>query len=222
MKSKWILSAVLAAGAITASAAEPVATPAATGTSIQETSGDPVIANGKGFEIKKSEIDKLVEGFKAQAIEQGASLHQNFALSALKQLLNARMLMQRVTGADRAAGRAQANLAYSNLVERAGSPEEFSKQIKAAGLSVEKFRGELAQESTYQAVLLREMNIKETDPKTVLQKLRKAGPGYFENLRKELGVNIIDPELKSMDEAQRAQVGDHPVSGQAATSKQSV
>ena len=179
MKLKWILSAVLAAGAITASAAEPVAMPAAASTSIKETANDPVIASGKGFEIKKSELDHFVEGFKAQAIDQGASVHQNFALIALKQLLNARMLMQRVTGADRAAGRTQANLAYSNLVERAGSPEEFSKQIKAAGLSAEKFRVELAQQSTYQAVLVREMNIKETDPQTVVQKLRKLGPGYF-------------------------------------------
>jgi hypothetical protein len=219
MKLNWILSAVLAAGAITASAAEPVATPAAPSTSIKETANDPVIASGKGFEIKKSELDHFVEGFKAQAIDQGASVHQNFALIALKQLLNARMLMQRVTDADRAAGRTQANLEYSNMVERAGSPEEFAKHIGAAGLSAEVIRAKFAQQATYQAVLVRELNIKETDPQAVLQTLRKLGPGYYENLRKELGVKIIDPELKAMDEAARAKLEDHPVSGQATASK---
>ena len=38
------------------------------------------------------------------------------------------------------------------------------------------------------------------------QKIRELAPDYVKNLRKELNVEIVDPQLKALDESARAQV----------------
>jgi hypothetical protein len=219
MKLQWILSAVLAAGAITASAAEPAATPAPTNTAIKAASGNPVLATGKGFEVRDSELNFILNSAQAQASARGVELPPHFPLIALNQLILNHALMQKATDADRAAGLDLANLEYSNFVQQAGSPEAVVSQLKAAGLTEQEFRAKLVQDATPKVVFLREFNIKETDPITVSKKIGKLGPAYLEKLRKELGVKIVDPTLKAMDRAQRAQPEECPDSGQATTSK---
>ena len=72
MKLKLILSAALFAGVISASAAASAATktnaPAAKPVDgMTQLFGDPVIVKAKGFEIKRSELDEVVSGAKANA-----------------------------------------------------------------------------------------------------------------------------------------------------------
>ena len=105
MKLKLILSAALIASVISAQAATSGATNNASKADAMTTLfGDPVIAKGRGFEIKRSDLDTVVTGAKANAAAQGQMLPPGFDISILNQLITIQLLVQKATPADRAAG----------------------------------------------------------------------------------------------------------------------
>ena len=168
MKLKLILSAALVAGALSASAVtQPVVKPMATNASpeaaMKALFGDPTIVKGKGFEIKQSELDQVLTGAKANAAAQGQQLPPEFQAAILNQLITIQALLQKATPADRAAGVAEADQQYTNLVKRFGSTEAFDRQLKAVGMTVEELRSKAVQEATAKAALKRELNITVSD-----------------------------------------------------------
>lgn len=177
MKFKLIFSAALMAGAVSVWAAtQPAAPVAASNTNLMATMtnaspedamkalfGDPVIVKGKGFEIKQSELDEVLTGAKANAAAQGRQLPKEFEAAILNQLITIDMLLQKATPADRAAGVAEADLQYTNLLKRFGSEEAFDRQLKAVGMTAKDLRQKAVQEATAKAALKRELNIKVTD-----------------------------------------------------------
>ncbi len=168
MKLKLSLSAALMAGVISAMAVtQPVTLPAGTNTSpeaaMKALFGDPVIVKGKGFEIKQSEMDQVMTGAKANAAAQGQQLPPEFSVAILNQLITIQSLLQKATPADRAAGAAEADLQYTNLIKRFGSAEAFDRQLKAVGMTVDELRAKATQEATAKATLKRELNIAVSD-----------------------------------------------------------
>ena len=168
MKMKLFLSAALMAGVISANAVTaPVAASASTNASPEATMkalfGDPVIVKAKGFDIKQSELDQVLTGAKANAAAQGQQLPPEFAIAILNQLVTIQSLLQLATPADRAAGAAEADLQYTNLVKRFGSVEAFDRQLKAVGMTADDLRAKAAQEATAKATLKRELKISVTD-----------------------------------------------------------
>jgi parvulin-like peptidyl-prolyl isomerase len=175
MKFKLILSAALLAGVVSALAVTQPATPvagsnpmvAATNSNPEDAMkalfGDPVIVKGQGFEIKQSELDAVLTGAKANAAAQGQRLPKEFEAAILNQLITINMLLQKATPADRAAGAAEADLQYTNLLKRFGSEEAFNRQLMAVGMTAADLRKKAAQEATAKATLKRELNIKITD-----------------------------------------------------------
>lgn len=170
MKSNLILSAALVAGVISAVAAtQPVVAPATVGTNASPDAamkalfGDPVIVKGKGFEIKQSELDQVLTGAKANAAAQGQILPPEFTVAILNQLITIDALLQKANDADRAAGKADADLQFTNLVKRFGSEEAFARQLKAVGVTADELRVKAAQEATAKAALKRELKITVSD-----------------------------------------------------------
>ena len=166
MKFKLILSATLLAVVICARAAtENAAAPAATTNTddaMKALFGDPDIVKGTGFTIKRSELDQVVSGAKANAAAQGQELPPGFDASVLDQLISTQVLLQKATDADRVAGQADADKEYAILVKRAGSPEAFQRQLQAVGISVDQLRAKAAQEATAIAALKRILNVNVT------------------------------------------------------------
>ena len=168
MKLNLILSAVLLAGVISASATTETVSPAAVTNASPEAAmtalfGDPVIVKAKGFEIKQSALDEILTGAKANAAAQGQQLPPAFSAAILNQLITIQALLQKATPADRAIGTAEADQQYTNLVQRFGSVEAFQRQLMAVGMTADTLRAKAAQEATAKAVLKRELGIKVTD-----------------------------------------------------------
>ena len=160
MKLKLILSAALIAGAMSAAAAtENAATGTNANAAMAALFGDPVIVKGKGFEIKRSELDQVLSGAKANAAAQGQMLPPNFDLEILNQLITIQLLLQKATPADRAAGQADADLQYTNLLKRFGSQEKFELQLKAVGITMDELRAKASQEAVAKATLKRELSV---------------------------------------------------------------
>ncbi len=172
MKLKLILSAALMAGVISVTAATETAAPksakaAATNADPQAAMtalfGDPVIVKGSGFEIKRSELDEVLAGAKANAASAGQTLPQDFSVGVLNQLITIQLLLQKATEADRAAGKTDADLQFTNLVKRFGSMEAFERQLKAVGMTMDNLRGKAMQEAVAKTALKRELKIAVTD-----------------------------------------------------------
>ena len=129
--------------------------------------GNPVIARGKGFEIKRSELDEVMTGLKSAAAAHGQAIPPGQLTQIESQLLDRlvqiQLLMQNATAADRTNGAQKTDLQMAALLERAGSQEALNRQMKAVGMTMTELRAKVAQENTAQAVLTRELNVTVTD-----------------------------------------------------------
>src|ERR1700690_4396655 len=97
--------------------------------------GDPVIAKGKGFEIKRSELDEVITGIKSAAAARGQNIPPGQLIQIEGQLLDRliqnQLLLQKATDADRTNGVQKAGLQMDMLLERFGSQEVLERQMKA-------------------------------------------------------------------------------------------
>jgi peptidyl-prolyl cis-trans isomerase C len=129
--------------------------------------GDPVIVKGKGFEIKRSELDEVITGLKSAAAARGQTIPPaqlpQIEGRLLSQLIQVQLLLQKVTAEDKSNGVQKAGVQMKALLERAGSQEALDRQMKAVGMTPSELRSKVTQENTAQAVLTRELNVAITD-----------------------------------------------------------
>jgi parvulin-like peptidyl-prolyl isomerase len=168
MKLKSFFCAALVAGLVSAQAATENAAPVAgTNSSSNDAMtalfGDPVIAKGNGFEIKRSDLDQVLTGAKANAAAQGQQLPPDFEIQILNQLIYIQLLQQKATDADKAAGQKEADLEFTNILKHFGSEEAFERQLTAVGMTMQQLRAKAVQEGVAKAALRRELNISTTD-----------------------------------------------------------
>ena len=169
MKLKLTLSAALMAGVISALAATQNTAPAPAAAkgnpeeAMKALFGDPVVAKGEGFQIKRSELDQVLSGVKASAAAAGQMPPPDLEVGVLNQLVTIQLLSRLATDADRAAGQVDADLQYTNLLKRFGSVEVLQRQLKVAGLTVEELRAKALQEAVAKTALKHALNINVTD-----------------------------------------------------------
>jgi len=163
MKLKMILSAALVAGVISAHAAAGGTNSATAPDAMTTLFGDPIIAKGKGFELKRSDLDSVVTGAKANAAAANQPLPADFEVSVLNQLVTIQLLLQKANAADKLAGQVESDSQYTNLLAHFNSPEAFARQLKMVGMTETELRAKAAQEATAKAALKRELNLNVTD-----------------------------------------------------------
>jgi parvulin-like peptidyl-prolyl isomerase len=222
IKMKLIFPAAFAAmifGALSVqAAANPASTPAAPAAADTNAApaatmaalfGDPVIAKGKGFEIKQSELDEVVLGIKSAAAAHGETIppEQMTTIEAnmLNRLIQIQILLQKSTDADRAEGKSKADLQISNLLARAGSQEAFDRQLKSVGMTADELRSKVTQEATATATLTRELGITVTDAQA---KAFYADTNHTADFEQPEMVHVRHILLLTMDPATRAPLTD--------------
>ncbi len=201
MKLKLILSAALVAGVISTQAASVNAAAPATNSAsdaIKSLFGDPVVVKGKGFEIKKSEVDDLFASMKARAAANGEVLPPEFQMAIVNQLTTIQLLLQKATPADRTLGQQNADTQFTNILKKFPSVEAFQRQLKAANTTEAELRAKAAQEAVAMATLKRELNItiSDADAKDYYEK----HPANFEEPEKTHVRHIL---LMTIDPASR-------------------
>jgi foldase protein PrsA len=129
--------------------------------------GNPVVARGKGFEVKQSDLDEAMTGIKSAAAMRNQVIPpaqlKTLESQMLDRLIQVQLLLQKATDADKAAGKKTADTQMKTLLERAGSQEALNRQFTALGISMSQLRTRLEQEGTAQAALVRELNVTVTD-----------------------------------------------------------
>jgi foldase protein PrsA len=167
-----LLLAFPSARAATANASTNAAS-AGTGTNVNLNAtmtalfGNPVIARGKGFEIKQGDLDEVMTGIKSAAAMRNQAIPpaqmKLIESQMLDRLIQVQLLLQKATEADRTAGKKMAESQMKTLLERAGSQEALNRQFTALGLSMGQLNARLVQEGTAQTALERELKVTVTD-----------------------------------------------------------
>lgn len=178
MKVKQIFCVALALTATSAMAATsgaPMATgtPAATSTNAKsgdvmaQLFGDPAVAKGTGFEIKRSQLDEVMTGLKASAAARGQQLPAQqeslFEARFLQRMIDIQLLLQKATDADKAAGKKKTDEQIAELVKRAGSQEKFDQQLMAVGMTAGDLRSKMQDEVTANITMERELGAAVSD-----------------------------------------------------------
>jgi foldase protein PrsA len=131
------------------------------------TSSDPVIARGKGFEIKRGELDEAMAGINRIAASKNQTISPENAgvieKQILSQMIDSRLLLAKATDADRDAGTNAAKQHMTALLENFGSADELNKQLQIIGETPEEERSTFADRITAQTVLFRELKIVVSD-----------------------------------------------------------
>jgi peptidyl-prolyl cis-trans isomerase C len=170
-KMKLIFPAALAAiifgtGGVFADT-KPADTNAPAAATMTSLFGDPVIAKGKGVEVKQSALDEVVVGLKSAYAARGQTIppQQLMGIEAkmLDRLVQIQLLLQKATDADKADGKAKAELQISNVLARAGTQEAFERELKSVGMTPEELRLKITQEATATAALTRLLGAAVTD-----------------------------------------------------------
>lgn len=195
MKVKPIFFAALAATTIiipqvyadapdtTVSPAANSATPAANSSdAMTALFGDPVVAQGDGVTVKRSELDAIVTSVKSAYAAQGQEITPDqltrYEAQALEQMIDIQLLDKTANEADKADGQQKADAAMAGLLQKAGSQDTLDMQLKAAGTTETKLRAKVAQEATARAALVRELGVTVNDAD--VQKFYASHPSDFE------------------------------------------
>lgn len=204
MKSFLKSAALLAA---VSSLALPALAQSSSTDKLRELFGNEVIAKGDGFEIKQSRLDESVITIRAGAASRGSAMPpaavQQLEREVLKRLVNIELLTLRATDEDRQKGQAEAEKRVAQLIERAGSEEAMSRQLKAVDLTLDRLRDKLIEEATAEMVLQREMNIQITDAE--VEAFYKENPARFEKPETVRAAHIL---LTTRDPATRAELSE--------------
>lgn len=192
MKKEAIVIALACAGVLSARAAKPDAVaPPATAAETNKTAkpdkltelfGDDVVAKAKGFEIKRSQIDEAIIPMKSSAAARGqpipAEQVTRLEQQVLDRLIQIRLLLDKATDADKAAGKVARDKRYEAIKTRSGSEEALVRNLKSVGMTTDELQAKMLEESIAEAVLERELKINVTDED--VKKFYDDNPSKFE------------------------------------------
>jgi parvulin-like peptidyl-prolyl isomerase len=144
--------------------AGPVApAPAATKPSskLAELFGDPILAKGKGVEIKQSQLDEAFIYYSANLAARGDSLTEEMRrvkeAQLLDQLVVTQVLLSRATDADKAQAKELTDKTIAEKKKAAVSEEAFNRTLKSVGFTAEQYTTRIMEQALSQTVLDREL-----------------------------------------------------------------
>ena len=185
---KWIKSAALliAAGAITASAAEQAA-PAPTNTAAKDTKtsdlfADNIVAKGKGVSVKRGQLDDAVVSLKASLTARGQNVApEQMAMiepQILDSLIQMQLLASMATDADKTKGKETCEKRMQEIKTRSGSEENLNRQLKSVGMTIDELKKKMGEECLAETVLERELKVTVSDEEA--RKYYDENPSKFE------------------------------------------
>ena len=149
---------------------------------LTELFGDPIIARGKGVEVKRSQLDSALTGIKSAAAARGQTMSREQGLmleqQVLQRLIQIQLLLGKANEADKAKGKETAGKRFDLVLKRAGSDEALDRQLKSVGMNREELRAKMADEAVAETVLDRELKITVTDDD--VKKFYDENPTRFE------------------------------------------
>jgi parvulin-like peptidyl-prolyl isomerase len=134
---------------------------------------NPVLAQGKGFEIRRDKLDQVL----ATARAQHPQLEPDADIGALTHLIEIQLVFNQATDAERADGQKRADAQFASSSRELGDAE-VKHRLETAHMTADQVRAMLGQEITAQASLARQLQIHVTDADA--KKYFDEHPGAFD------------------------------------------
>ncbi|MDR3378511.1 MAG: peptidylprolyl isomerase [Verrucomicrobiae bacterium] len=125
--------------------------------------GNPAIVKGKGFEIKRGDLDQVVTAARSNYRLGNQMPPADLEITVLNQLIAIQVLQQTSTPADLAVGKVDADRQYTNLLAQFRSQEAFETLLKARGMTADELKAKALQEAVAKAALKRGLGINISD-----------------------------------------------------------
>ncbi len=181
----------------------PFAAPSASAETSTNLFPDPVMATGKGFEIKRSQLDEAFVDYSASAAAKGNAIPDSDRTAVRSKLLDHliidRLLLQKATAEEKTKTQKMVDDAINEA--RTNAPEAFDAQVKATGMTLEQMRSRAVEEQLCRRVLIRETTNGITVSDTDVKKFYDDNPSDFEMPEREHVAHIListfDPVTQS-------------------------
>ena len=166
--------------------------------------GNPVVARGRGFEIKRGQVDDAFLSLRANMAAQGRAVPEAERPLQEARLLNniivARLLMHRASEADRASAATNADRYISEARKTYATDEIFNGYLKAMDVTIEQYKARVLEQTTADLVLDREIKSKITISDAQVEEYYKTGS--------DLLVKAMETELQRISNNPRTTLGD--------------
>src|SRR5438552_11206210 len=126
--------------------------PANASSKLEDLFPDNVVARGKGFEIKRSQLDARVIELKSSNLARGTPAPPELEQQVLQKLIGIGLLVSKATEADKTKSQELSTKRLETAKKSAGSEETFQRQLKSVGMSEEEFRNQVTEETTAETV----------------------------------------------------------------------
>jgi len=127
---------------------------------------DPVVARGKGLEVKRSQVENAFIAYKANLAMRGQTVPEELRSAReamlLERLIINRVMVNRVTEADRVRAKEINEKFLGELKKELPSEEAFNRRLKAIGMTAEHYNKLVEEQGLADAVLERELKSKIT------------------------------------------------------------
>ncbi len=155
---------------------------------------DPVVARGKGVEIKRSQVDEAFTAFKANLAARGTALPEEQRVIREAQLLDkliiTQLLVNRATTNDQSKAGEVADKFFIESRKAAASEESFARQIRALGMTLTQFTNRTMEQAISEAVLERELKSKLVATDAQVEEFYQTGV--------DLMVRVAEAELEKL------------------------
>jgi peptidyl-prolyl cis-trans isomerase C len=144
---------------ITAHAADP--SPANHSFTFTDPSPQAVLCQGKGVEVRRSEVERAITQFKANALARNQSVPESrmpdIETMLLDRLVVTELLLQHATPADREKGKELAAKFLTETKEQAGSDAAFERQLMAMSFTEQELEAQILERAICEEVVEREV-----------------------------------------------------------------
>jgi parvulin-like peptidyl-prolyl isomerase len=151
---------MLASLALTLCQWQPAARAAAAPDKSADIFPDPVIATGKGFEIKSSQLNDAFLTYSAGIAANGGSIQEDqramVKSNLLQHMIITKILTQKATADEKAKTMKLVDDNIEQARKTAPSPQAFDAEIKASGMTLDQVRARACEEQLCKRVLQRE------------------------------------------------------------------
>lgn len=144
---------------------------------------DPVLAQGKAVEVRRTQLDDSFIAFKANLAARNQNIPEEQRIKTEAQLLDrliiSQLLVAKATVADKTVAREKAEKVVGDARKSAGTDEGFSRQLRAMGMTAEQFTNRVVEQAIAEELLTREVRSKITIAPERVQQLYATNDAMF-------------------------------------------
>jgi len=163
----------------------------------------PIIAKGKGVEIRRGQLDDAFIAFRANLAARGQNIQEGRREAVEAQLLNrmiaTQMLVNKATDADRERAKTNAVKFFQESRKMADTEEDFLRHLKSLGMTMAQFTNRVMEQALSEEVITRELKSKIVISEADMQKFYETNDAAFKQpeLARASHILIATKDFKS-------------------------